>query len=317
MSPAPQTPAPAQPEAPPRPPLRDRLFRPRALVVAAGLVALPVLGPWLLRQVPNLTDRSEYQIPFAQLQLKPAPPAEIPADFLEQVRQRARMHDQLSVLDPELPRLLAEAFSRHPWVENVVSVHNVFPATVSIELTYRRPVALVQVEDGFYAVDSKGSLLPPQDFDESALEKYVPVLGIHSRPQKAAGRLWNDPAVLGAAQLADFLGVRWKSLGLSAIEVSSGSGADASLEHLTFTLRTQEGSRILWGRVPGSSHPGELAAHQKLGRLEKYLAEFGNFKHPHGPYEIDIRHWQDISRRQLENPHANTARRPDRGAGPR
>jgi len=29
----------------------------------------------------------------------------------------------------------------------------------------------------------------------------------------------------------------------------------------------------------------------------KYVTDFGGFDRPHGPYEIDIRHWQEISRK--------------------
>ena len=39
--------------------------------------------------------------------------------------------------------------------------------------------------------------------------------------------------------------------------------ADVQLE-----LLTEGGSRILWGRAPGSIHPGELEPTQKIGRLK-------------------------------------------------
>ena len=64
------------------------------------------------------------------------------------------------------------------------------------------------------------------------------------------------------------------------------------------------GSRIVWGRAPGSDHPGELEPTQKIRRLEKYLADYGDYGQPHGPYEIDIRHWQEITRRPLATPQA-------------
>ena len=57
--------------------------------------------------------------------------------------------------------------------------------------------------------------------------------------------------------------------------------------------------KVVWGRAPGSGHPGELTAVQKIGRLRKYLDEFGGYAQPRGPYEIDIRHWQEITRRPL------------------
>ncbi len=300
-------------DVPPSLSWRERLFRPRTLVLLAGLTTLPVLGPWLVRELPDLEERPEYRLPFAHLQLEPPAPGDLPADFLEQVRLRGQFEANLSVLDPELPRKLAEAFAKHPWIEQVVSVRNVFPATVTVELKYRHPVALIQVAQGFYAVDPQGVLLPPTDFRGDAAERYLPVSGIVSQPRGSAGRTWGDPAVVGAARLAEFLGVRWQTLGLAEIIAPTVTDAAADSEDLIFELRTVGGSKILWGRIPGSTHPGELSANQKLGRLEKYLAEFGSFDKPQGPYEIDIRHWQEISRRSLTDPHANTARGNDRG----
>lgn len=296
------------PAVPPRVPMRDRLFRPQTLVVLAFLLSLPVLGPWLWRQLPDLHSQPEYQLAFDQIQLEPQLPADLPAGFLHQVREGAQLEPFLSVLDPELPRILAEAFAQHPWVAQVVSVRNLYPATVSVELVYRRPVAMIQVNSGYYAVDARGVLLPPGDFQASALQRYVPVRGVRSRPRGAAGTEWGDPVVTGAASLAEFLGPRWQTLELAAIEVAPETAVPRDGDEPRFDLVTRGGSRILWGRAPGSQHPGELAASQKLGRLEKYLAEFGSFERPRGPYEIDIRHWQEISRRSLENPYANTAR---------
>ena len=79
------------------------------------------------------------------------------------------------------------------------------------------------------------------------------------------------------------------------------------IDDLQFELLTRNGSRILWGRAPGTNHPGELTVEQKIGRLKKYQSDFGGFDQPHGPYEIDIRHWREISRRPFV-PHRREVR---------
>ena len=61
--------------------------------------------------------------------------------------------------------------------------------------------------------------------------------------------------------------------------------------------------------MPGKHYPGELTGEQKLGRVQKYLAEFASFERPAGPYEIDIRHWEEISRRPLRLPISTGGRR--------
>ena len=73
------------------------------------------------------------------------------------------------------------------------------------------------------------------------------------------------------------------------------------------SLGASRGSIIVWGSAE-SSHPGELSAEQRLKRLDKYHADFGGFDKPHGPYLIDIRHWQEISRRPL-GPLSHATRR--------
>ncbi|MBI1345824.1 hypothetical protein GC163_06000 [bacterium] len=297
-------PNPAAPEAPAAPALTQRIFRPRVLIAAAAIALLPVLGPWIIDQLPKLHERAEYQLPFRQIQLEPPVPAALPADFLEQVRHRGQLPEELSLLDDTLPSRLATAFAAHPWVAEVVSVRNVYPALVTVELKYRRPVALVQVPDGFYAIDEQSVLLPPNDFDEEDLQRYIVVTGIATRPRGAAGRAWGDNGVVAAAQLAYFIGLRWKPLGLASITLPQHASPETPIDDQLLELTTTGASRILWGRVPGTRHPGELTAEQKLGRLEKYLAEFGGFDRPQGPYEIDIRHWQEISRKPLSSDEA-------------
>jgi hypothetical protein len=244
--------------------------------------------------------------------LKPEPTAGVPADLVARVQKRELLPDTLSLLDPALPKTLAEAFARHPWIERVVEVRNQFPAKVTVRVEYRQPVAMVVVKDGQYPVDGNGVLLPPGDFAGPDIEPLIPIRGVVTTPYAAEGRPWTDPAVLAAADLARYLGPRWKDLKLTAIRVAQPASADAKPEEIPLELETAGGSRILWGRTPKSQHPGELTGTQKLGRIEKYLAEFDGFERPNGPYEIDIRHWEEITRKPIAAPANTATKRTDR-----
>ena len=90
----------------------------------------------------------------------------------------------------------------------------------------------------------------------------------------------------------------WKKFKLTAIVVPQ-AGVAADTAEGVYSLRSEGGSRIVWGRAPGSDNPGELATDKKISRMLKYVTDFGGFDRPHGPYEIDIRHWQEISRKPL------------------
>jgi hypothetical protein len=309
-------PADAKPDVtPPQPTWFERIFRPRWILGSALLSVIAVLAPWVIRQLPDLKELPEYQLAFSQIQVDPPPTGGIPADLVSRVQLRGGLPDKLSLLDPKLPQTVAEAFAMHPWIERVVEVRNIYPALVKVQVEYRQPVAVVLVKSGLYPVDGKGVLLPPADFSDENVGQLIPVHGVMTTPYAPEGRPWSDPAVMAAADLASYLGSRWRELQLTAIIVARPESAATRPDEIPLELETAGGSRILWGRRPASQHPGELTGEQKLGRVQKYLAEFAAFDRPAGPYEIDIRHWDEISRRPLpvERLPINTAtQRPDR-----
>lgn len=281
-------------------PLLYRAFQPGTLMLLACAAGAAVLTPWFLRQLPDLNSRAEYRLAFQEIQLASPPHAAVPADLLRQVQRRGDFPDEVSILDRTLAQRLAEAFRQHPWVESVREVRLTFPPRILADVQFRRPVALVSTKSGFYPIDAESVLLPPNDFSPPAAERYPVVKNIRSVPAGPAGVRWGDPVVLAAARLADTLSLDWTDLQLTAIIAPKPAKADVDPGELLFELSTKGGSKILWGRAPGSGHPGELTAVQKIGRLHKYLKEFGGFDQPRGPYEIDIRHWQEISRRPLD-----------------
>lgn len=288
--------------------LRRQLFRPKVLVALAAIIAATTIVPQLMRQIPDPAERSEYQLTLDEIEITKIP-RHVPVDLVDQVAQRAKLPRNLSLLDDDLVQRVADAFGKHPWVAEVVQVRKSFPARIEVELKYRKPAAMVAVPDGLYPIDAEGILLPPIDFSVADTRLYPVIRGVLSSPPGAEGTRWRDPAVLGAAQLAELLGAKWKDLSLDAIHLPRYQRSQTKTDELTFDLQTRGGSRILWGRAPSTDHPGELTPEQKIGRLEKYLADFGSFDAPHGPYEIDIRHWQEISRRPLSANRDMSARR--------
>lgn len=294
-----------------------RLIRPRWLMPLALFAAGIVLAPWLAQQLPDLTERPEYRVTWNDIKLDPLPEGFVPVDLLQQVRRRNQLADEFSLLDPQLVPTLAAAFAHHPWIAEIKRVEKSYPPRVDVQVTYRIPVAMVQVKQGAYPIDSQGVLLPPSDFAAADTRKFPVITQVLSNPAGPAGEAWGDPAVLAGARLAEFLGPRWKNLELAAIVVPRLTKATAPAQDIALELQTIGGTRILWGRAPGGGHPGELTAAQKLGRMEKYLVERGTFDGVHGPYEIDIRHWQEITRRPLHPSSTTSAPQTTGNAPPR
>lgn len=273
------------------------LFRPRVLLILAVGISGWFGFQKLKNQLPDLSQQEQYQVETRQLSLIPAPPHYVPIDLVDQVIKRNQLPEKVSLLDRDLVIRIAEAFQKHPWVQKVVSVRKT--STVEVELQFRKPAAMVEFKQRLLPVDNAGILLPPEDFSVSDARRYPVITGVESVPAGPPGNAWGDVTVTGAAQLAEALGPHWKELEIVSIEAPPRMSEASSLDDLIYRLITAGGSEIVWGRSPKSQRRGELRVDQKIGKLEKYYRDYGGFDRPHGPYEIDIRHWQEISRRPL------------------
>ncbi|HLJ10768.1 MAG TPA: hypothetical protein VKU82_06245 [Planctomycetaceae bacterium] len=279
-----------------------QLYRPMTLATAAAVVTAGLFLPRLMKELPDLGEQREYRIESRRIEIA-ALPHWVPHDLVAQVVDQAGLPAELSLLDDGLAGEIAEAFRLSPWVDEVVSVRKSFPAKIAVVLNYRRPVGMVEVKQGKYPIDAHGVLLPPQDFSVADTRAYPVVSGVVSTPQGPAGTRWGDGVVEGAARLAAELGPLWKKLELAAIVCPRTTERRLKIDEGVFVLMSKGGSRIIWGHAPGDTadadHPGELSTKQKIGRLTEYVKRFGGFDKPQGPYQIDIRHWRDISRTPL------------------
>ena len=284
------------------------IFRPRYLIILAIAISLPFAKPLLQQWRPDLSRYREYQVELNQISIN-EPPHWVPHDLVEQVVFRAKLPPTLSLLDEELTEHIARAFTDHPWIAEVVQVKkSSFPSRVEVILKYREPVALVEKRTGFFPVNADGILLPPEDFSLAETAGYLKITGVRSSPFSEPGETWNDPLVLAAARLASLLKHDWNSLDLKAIEVPPRSSTEIDLEQAVLTLISQGGSKIVWGKAPEVASVDELDSEQKLEQLHKYFSDYGSFELPSGPYEIDIRYNNQISRHKL--PLSREARGP-------
>jgi hypothetical protein len=287
--------------------MRRQVFRPSWLFYLAIALMGWLFGPRLIDRLPDLTGREEYRLRAENIHLTDMPHW-VPHDLVNQVAEIENWErSPISLLEHSCCEHLADAFSRHPWVKEVEQVRLRPGARVEMAITFRKPVAMVEAGSGkYYPVDADGILLPPADFSRADVNRYPVIINPSTLPQGPAGSYWGDLMVLGAARLADRFqqpydeqSTHWEHLNLAGIQLPSRATAELKIEDIQYQVLTKDGSRIVWGRAPGTDHPGELSAEQKIGRLTQYLADFGTFRPPHGPLEIDIRHWQEITQRRL------------------
>ncbi len=274
------------------------LFPSNLLLALSCLVAAFVFLPKFVPQLPDLSRNSQYRLATSRIEITP-PPHWVPHDLVDQVAKRAGLPTQLSLLDEDLTQRVAQAFEQHPWVKGNVHVRASVPAQLQVDLEYREPVAIVRAKNGSYPIDVEAIVLPAADFSPAQMAKYPVVENVGSQPSGPAGTRWRDVTVQGAARLAALLQTHWQEFGLKSIRAPARPQTQVAWDELSFQLGTRGGSRIIWGRPPGSKRPGELPAEKKIERMKYYLRQHGPFDSSLGPCEFDITHWCDISRKPI------------------
>jgi hypothetical protein len=266
----------------------------RAKLLAWAIVLAALAGgshfAWT-RVREHVVARDDYRLTARDIAIT-APPAWIRADVKTEVlRNSGLAAEPLSILDDELVERVQRAFSLHPWVAKVERISKSHPAHVDVEITYRRPVAMVEVPGGLLPVDVEGVLLPSDDFSPLAARSYPRFSGIESSPLGPTGTKWGDPIVAGGARIAEVLKPVWDDLGVRAIHWAKPPATSELSGPAIYELITAAGNSITWGAAPGYEPTGEPPSPEKLLRLKAYIAAHGSLDQPQGgPVELDLRH---------------------------
>jgi len=183
-----------------------------------------------------------------------------------------------ALIDQKMLQELATAFQAYHWVESVDRVRASYPATVTIDLTYRTPVCLVMLPNRteFYAVDRHGVLLASDYFmknKERDINRYIQVFGVASPPMGSIGDRWDDIIVEHAAALADHLIpdnsiLRIASIRAGAAQTADGRRRTADGRRTEFTLVTSLGMEIPWGEMPLT--PDDSRKEELIKRVRQY-----------------------------------------------
>ncbi len=258
-----------------------RTTSPTAAIALALAIAIVFFGGWYVvwRGVQHhVLASQEYWLTLQKVEIPPSPPW-IHGDIREKVFSDASLDGPLSIMNKDLADRVARAFSLHPWVARVLQVRKHYPAYVTVDLVYRRPVCVVEVDTGgtvqLLPVDVEGVVLPKDDSSPVELSQYPRLVGISTLPMGMEGTYWGDPCVLGAAQIAASFGEEWSKLGLDRIVVVADSKETIG-DARTYELYTRRNTHVLWGRSPEHVLADELSPADKIRRLGQYVAEHGS-----------------------------------------
>ncbi len=299
---SPRKPQPNRPDAP-RPAVRRWLLPMLIVGVFAGGSVLA----WR-KLAPTLALDENYRVTPEKVEITP-PPEWVRSDVKSPALRDAGFDDRVSLLEPDLVERIARAFSLQPWVAEVVRVQKSYPARITVELRYRRPVCMVEVPGGLYAVDIEGVVLPSQDFSPLEARDYPRLSGITSTPLGPVGTAWGDPRVVGGARIGAALLPHWKGLGLARIVPLDGAGG-SSLEAIEYEIHSRSGTRLVWGHAPGVDQPhGEPTADDKLNVLLAYVDQHGPLDGPTAPPLLDLRRTGATAVRSASSPSPANANR--------
>jgi hypothetical protein len=241
--------------------------------IVAGSIAV-ALGLWQKLR-PHVSVQPEYLVDVRDIGLT-LPPSWIRANVKAEVLRDASLPPQLSILDETLNERLKQAFALHPWIASVEKVETGYPARVSVTVTYRRPVAMVEVHDGLLPVDAGGVLLPPEDFTPEEALRYPRISGLAGSPLGPIGTRWGNPVVEAAAKLAELLEPSWAELQLHHIQPQPDAVIAERVASGALQFETREGTTFVWGKAPGKEELAEPKANEKLARMKRFVEQHGS-----------------------------------------
>ncbi len=266
------------------------------LLAICGVLILVMLGVgydlWT-RWGPTITSQREYQLRPEYIEITPPPPWIQANVHAEVVRDGGLVG--LSILEHQLTVKVAQAFAMHSWVEQVthVSKQN-HPARVTVELKYRRPVAMVEVvvdqQPGLLPVDAHGILLPPQDFSMEQTRDYLRIAVPHAVPSSPVGSPWGQTEVHEAARIAAMFREHWRACGLYRIQLVPAGSADSTQIHPVFELHSRSGAAVIWGWAPDSDDEDEMRnALAKVAKILEYVQAHGSLEDASPGTHLDLR----------------------------
>lgn len=219
---------------------------------------------------------AKYRITAESLEVSPPQPTWIYGNVKAEVIRDGSLEER-SALESSLTPQMIDAFELHPWVESVVSLRKEYPNSIRVQLSYRRPVAMVEVFDEkrwISPVDRFGYVLPTDGFQHNldSPDHYLRIYVGQQLAPAVAGTLWPDVRIRDASALAGVLAAAREPLGLYRIVALP---AAEEFRAPQFALATRQRAVVIWGSGPGEEEKGESNASDKLAALQAFVREHG------------------------------------------
>jgi hypothetical protein len=229
--------------------------------LALALTAFVAYG--FLRMSRSVLGSPTFVLP-AKIQL-----IDVPPDLMGDMRQALAPFADTPWSDPTLCEAIAVTLREVGWVEQVESVRRFADRRIEVSCTYRRPLALVQMDGGFYLVDDKCVRLPGMYAFHPG---QIVIQGV-SVPAPEAGEPWDAPDLRAGAELVRLIEPERFAGQITGVLVENFHGrVDRRAAHLQLATDVA-GGRIIWGSAPGE----EIEENSVAAKLELLRTNFKRY----------------------------------------
>jgi hypothetical protein len=254
---------------------------------ATAAVIASAMALWKDQQH-NLVDAKRFQLTPDRIEVN-LPDSLVGTDVKDEFFRR--LMSPPSLLATDLVPAAARAFEQIPWVEYVNSIEKV-PAGLKVNLTYRTPVAVIDVrETPQFTIDKFGFVIDEsvvdQDVRKTLLRIAVPHLNRSRIPE--TWQRWEDNRIRGAASIAAFLKGQNREFGLYWIVSFQIDGTSDSAEQLFELWPASHGAKLIWGMPSETASQYEVSPEQKISAIREFVLKSGPLDAQTGNKKIDVR----------------------------
>ena len=160
------------------------------------------------------------------------------------------------------------------WFESIKQVRRVHDDLIHVQATFVTPYAVIRDDDGDHLIDPRGKLLP-RTYPTGANDNFIAIIDSRYDRPNQSGELWPGADINAALRLLRVIaGKPW-------IDQVTAINVGQYLDDQTLILKTDRGSRIIWGSAPGEEQAGEALVEQKLKYLEYHHERHGHIDRNH------------------------------------
>lgn len=159
----------------------------------------------------------------------------------------------------------------NPWIDHVQRITRVQGNQVTVQASYRQPVAMVQSPHGYHPVDSQFHLLPGLYLENQLQQVGLPVITGLRPTATPIGQVWDDPALKAGLDLVGVVANQPWANQIKSVDVSERDQRG----RIRLSLITTQGGQVRWGYAPGKGHPIEVTDSAKLNALASLYQRSG------------------------------------------